>query len=290
MNIYALELNNDIKGISKRKLYIEDLIKQLEKPDIVVLPELALCSYIGNDDIWQYADNDSEDTSKWAIDMAKKYNTYIAVGYLEKSGADYYNSYLIADKHGVYGIVRKSESEFYIFKTGEFPNIIETPIGNIAVGICYDSRRKHLYDNIKDKEISLILFPHGCPSDPKKPNKEQETIDYLCNAYVKAFNVPVVYVNSKGKLGFMLGRTGAMMAKAGFVLNGMSKIYSLSCNKINTSICEAIGISVDLVPQTIKEEITFYGNDIIKGNWLFRKFIMKSDIKAGIRFYNSHLK
>lgn len=39
--------------------------------------------------------------------MAEKYNTYIAVGYLERKNSDYYNSYLIADKEKVYGIVEK---------------------------------------------------------------------------------------------------------------------------------------------------------------------------------------
>ena len=45
MRIFALELDNDIKGIERRKAYIEGLIEKLPKPDIVVLPELAICSY-----------------------------------------------------------------------------------------------------------------------------------------------------------------------------------------------------------------------------------------------------
>ena len=46
MRIYALELNNDIKGIDKRKEYIESLISKLCSPDLIVLPELAICSYM----------------------------------------------------------------------------------------------------------------------------------------------------------------------------------------------------------------------------------------------------
>ena len=38
MRIFALELDNDIKGIERRKAYIEGLIEKLPKPDIVVLP------------------------------------------------------------------------------------------------------------------------------------------------------------------------------------------------------------------------------------------------------------
>ena len=98
MRIYALELNNDIKGIEQRKAYIESLIARLKRPELVVLPELALCSYMGSDAIWKYADENSRETSEWAMKTAEKYNIYIAVGFLEMTKGDIYNSYLIADK------------------------------------------------------------------------------------------------------------------------------------------------------------------------------------------------
>lgn len=288
MRIFALELNNDIKGSKRRKSYIETLIAGLPQPDIVVLPELAVCSYMGSDEVWQYADENSLDTSDWAMNMAAKYNTYIGVGYLEKRGADIYNSYLIADKSKVYGIVRKSEGESYIFKRGDFENIISTPFGEVAVGICYDARRKHIYDKIKDRKISLILFPHGSPSNPDKPDEEKKTNDFFCNAYVNAFNVPVVYVNSVGKMDFMLGRTGKMMMSAGFRLNGHSKIYSKYGSTIETDIDEALGIDVTLKPNARKGNIQFYGNDINRGNFLFRNFVLKPDVKAGIAYYEKN--
>lgn len=53
MNIYSLELDNDIKGISARKQYIETLIAKTIVSDLIVLPELALCSYMGSTDIGQ---------------------------------------------------------------------------------------------------------------------------------------------------------------------------------------------------------------------------------------------
>ncbi len=288
MKIFTLELNNDLKGIDKRKKYIESLISGLSQPDLIVLPELAMCSYIGNDSVWDYSDNDSADTSEWAIEMARKYDTFIATGYLEKQGDEIYNSYLIADKNKVYGNVRKSEGESHIFKRGYFDNIINTPFGNVAVGICYDSRRKHIYNNIKDETISLILFPHGCPADPKKPDYEKATNDYFCNAYAEAFDVPVVYSNSVGKLDLMFGNTGKMMMSAGFKLNGYSKIYCNSGTAIESDLKESIAIDVDLKPKTRKKDIHFYGEDINKGNFLFRQFVIKPDIKRGLKYYEDN--
>ncbi len=64
MRVFALELNNDIKGITERKEYIEQLIRKLPLPELVVLPELALCSYMASQTIWRYADNGGRDTSE----------------------------------------------------------------------------------------------------------------------------------------------------------------------------------------------------------------------------------
>lgn len=290
MRIYALELDNDIQGVEQRKIYIESLIAKLDRPDLVVLPELALCRYIAHEELWEFADEHGQDASEWAMGIANKYDTYVSVGFVEKSEGDIYNSYLIAGKSKIYGIVRKSEGEAYIVKRGNFPNIITTPFGEVAVGICYDARRRYLYENIKDRTISLILFPHGSPSNPKDEKKERATNDFFCNAYKHAFGVPVCYVNSVGDMGFMLGRTGKMMGNAGFRMNGLSKIYCSEGTPIETDILEAIGIDVDLLPQKRKTDIKFYGDDIQRGNFLFRQLVLKSDIKKGIRFYETRKK
>ena len=288
MRIYTLELDNDIKGISERKEYIESLLSKLSKPDLVVLPELALCSYMASQEIWQYADDCGKDASKWAVEMAQKYDTYIGVGYLDKENGDYYNRYLIASKEGVCGTVSKSEGESAVFKRGDFGSIISTPFGNVGVGICFDSRRKPFYDNVKDQELSLILFPHGAPADPTKPETEKKENDARCMLYVEAFGVPVVYVNSKGKLEYMPGMMGAMMAKAGFRMNGYSKIYSSDGKTLEPEIPEAIGAEVELKPERLKKEIRFYGQDILTGNWLFKTLILKPDTAWGVRSYNKN--
>ena len=70
MRVFALELDNDIKGVEERKAYIEGLVSRLPAPDLVVLPELALCSYMASQKIWQYADEGGRDASAWAVGLA----------------------------------------------------------------------------------------------------------------------------------------------------------------------------------------------------------------------------
>lgn len=290
MRIFALELNNDIKGIDKRMIYIESLISKLPNPDLVLLPELAIPSYMPNYKIWEYADESSEMTIRWSMEMAMKYNCFIGVGYADYEKGNYYNRYLIADKNKVYGIITKSEGEAAIFKRGWFDNIIKTPFGNIAIGICYDSRRKHFYENIKHEKLSLIVFPHGSSASSKKKLEEQQDNGYICNTYLKAFGVPVVYINSKGKLEYMPGIMGYLMKLFGFSMNGKSKIYANDGSDIIIKSNEIQGHDVFLSEKTRKKDINFYGKDLIKGNNFFRKTILKIDIKIGISKYKKALK
>lgn len=288
MRIFALELDNDIKGVPRRKEYIEALIGRLPSPELVVLPELALCSYMASQQIWQYADDRGRGTSAWAVQTARKYNTYIGAGYVDKEHGDYFNRYMIAGADGVCGFVSKSEGESAVFKRSDFGKVIATPFGKVAVGICYDSRRRHFYENVKDEELSLILFPHGSPADPEKPEQERRENDARCMLYVNAFCVPVVYVNSKGSLEYMPGKMGAMMKRRGFRMNGMSKIYAHDAVPVPVDLPEAVASEIRLSPKRRVKDIRFHGDDLLPGNWFFKRLILRPDTEAGIRSYEAN--
>ncbi len=70
MRVFALELDNDRKGIEERKQYIEGLLARLPAPELAVLPELALCGYMASQGLWRYADEGGRDTAAWAVEMA----------------------------------------------------------------------------------------------------------------------------------------------------------------------------------------------------------------------------
>ena len=290
VRIFALELNNDIKGLKERMQYIESLISKLPSPDLVLLPELAISSYIPNQKIWEYADHSSKNTSSWTIKIAEKVNTLIGVGYVDYEDGNYYNRYLIADKKQVYGVVTKSEGEAAVFKRGKYNNIIKTPFGNVGVAICYDSRRKYFYESIKNEIISLIVFPHGSPTNPKRDLEETQTNDYFCNLYKDAFKVPVVYVNSVGKLEYMPGIMGRLMKKFKFTMNGKTKIYITEGVKIISDLKESEDYEINISEQKRKKYLIFSGDDLIKGNTFFRHFILKPGIFIGIRRYNQGIK
>ena len=288
MRVFALELDNDRKGVGERKAYIEALIARLPAPELVVLPELALCSYMASQRIWQYADEGGREAAAWAVDMARKYDTAVGVGYLDRENGEYYNRYLIASPEGVCGTVTKSEGEAAVFKRGSFGSVISTPFGEVGVAICYDSRRKHFYDNVKDEALTMILFPHGAPADPAKLKKERRENDLRCGLYAAAFGVPVVYVNSVGALEEMPGKMGEMMAKKGFRMNGGSRIYDAEGRPISTEVKEAVGMEVKIHSKKRIRDIPFHGQDLLPGNFFFRQFVLKPDTAAGIRMYEEN--
>jgi len=285
MRVFALELDNDRKGTEARKAYIEGLIARLPSPELVVLPELSLCSYLADREVWQLADEGGREAKAWAVEIARRYGTYLGLGYLAGEGDDYYNRYLIAGPEGVCGEVSKSEGEAAVFCRGQFPCLISTPFGKVGVAICYDSRRKHFYDCVKDEALSMILFPHASPSDPRKQAKEKRETDLRCTLYASAFGIPVVYANARGALPHMPGKMGDMMRRRGFLLNGGAYIYDSEAKSIEAPIPEARGAEVKIHSKKRIRDIPFHGQDILPGNALFRRFVLRPDTAAGIRAY-----
>ena len=86
----------------------------------------------------------------------------------------------------------------------------------------------------------------------------------------------------------MPGMMGAMMAKAGFQMNGMSRIYAHDMADIDTDISEAVGAEIHLSPKRRTGDIMFHGEDILPGNWLFKNLILRPDTAAGIRSYEKN--
>lgn len=288
MRVFALELNNDIRGLEERKAYIEGLIARLPEPGLVVLPELALCGFIPNQYIWQYADDKGKETTEWALRMAIKYNTYIGVGYADREYQDFYNRYMIAGPKGVCGVVTQSEGVSAVFKRGDFKNTIVTPFGTVAVAVGYDFHREHLYDNIKDEAITMILNPCASPADPNKPEQEHKDNDLRCSLYVSAFDVPVIYINCVGKLDEYPGKVGARMMKAGFRMNGMSRICTEHAVPIETDVAEAVGAELPIHSKRRIKDIPFFDGYLTPGSFFYRKFVIERDIMWAVKYYGKN--
>ena len=57
---------------------------------------------------------------------------------------------------------------------------------------------------------------------------------------------------------------------------------------IGTDVPEAVGAEVKIHSKRRIREIPFFDGDITPGNRLFRTFVLKPDVKAGVKLYGAH--
>ena len=129
-------------------------------------------------------------------------------------------------------------------------------------------------------------MPHAWAMDERYDKEDNIKIKTLITKYNKAFNVPVIFANAVGKVEKMAGITGKLMNPKKYKLRGKSqvavdgKIIKLNKNeKILTFEC-------DIISNKRTNNITFYGQWIDKGSWLFRSVVIPLDVKKGIKMYN----
>ena len=119
---------------------IEEIINECES-SVFVFPELCLSGYdmksVRNNSITK----ESEKFKK-LIEIARKEDCYLVVGFPESKDNKIYNSLAVISSDKVEGIYRKQylagNEENNIFENGDNPLIIETPAGKMGCLICYD--------------------------------------------------------------------------------------------------------------------------------------------------------
>ncbi len=302
MKIAAIQLNNYIGEMVQSFIGAETLIKEAvdEGAKLVALPELSTCGYIPNTDIWSFGEPREGITSKWAREIAKKYQIYVGAGFLECDGFDFYNSYLIANPQGeIDGVIRKKDVEAYCFKSFLDNNIIETEIGRIGIGICADTHKKWFFKKMKKLQPDLIILPHAWATptienkliSKKDITKAEQDLKTLGKIYASNLKVPTMFINSWGKMPTMLGFFGKMMSSDYFSLNGSSAIYlpdgrAFYCQEEENQIT----VDVDLkVPEKVQTTPQFYHGWLHKGSWIIRKIIIPWETISARKFYKKSL-
>lgn len=175
---------------------------------LVLMPELMPSGYMTTEEIWNSAETIDGQSVKWLLSIAKRFRIYLGFSFLEAEGEDFYNSFVLASPEGkLMGRVRKNPPasiEAYFYKAGSDPHVIETEIGRIGVGICYENL---LYDQmcfLHGENVDLVLSPAaaGRPK-PFIPGDVKRFENMLINGraiFAKTLGVPVVVANRVGPL------------------------------------------------------------------------------------------
>jgi len=124
---------------------VRRLLDSIEHINLLVLPELAFSGYdfLDRAEAMRYAEDPQDGaTAHFLRGLAYEKNAYIVAGYPERGADAPYNAAMLITPQGDVHNYRKIHlfnREQEIFLPGDAPApVIETPLGNIGVMICFD--------------------------------------------------------------------------------------------------------------------------------------------------------
>lgn len=177
---------------------------------LVLFPEFMPQGYLLTPALWDSAEAFDGPTTRWLSDTARRLGIYLGTSFLEARDGHFLNTFALADPSGnIAGTVRKrnpSMWEAYFFKGERGNPYIDTDLGRIGVGICFDNHTHELASAIQQSNIDLMLMPHSycTPTQPTKLTS-QEDIDRLndrpglvARLYNEWFGIPVLMGNKSG--------------------------------------------------------------------------------------------
>ena len=144
--IGLIQMHSKMKDVEGN---VKELIKRIEevglqKPDLIVAPELALTGWLFKIEDWLAVAQTIPGPATEEVGLAaKKANAYVIFGLVEKSGNDIYNSVsVVGPKGNLVARYRKTHLwsfEHNIFKPGEELCLVDIEFGIVGVTICYDA-------------------------------------------------------------------------------------------------------------------------------------------------------
>jgi N-carbamoylputrescine amidase len=294
----ALKLGKVEENIRHATSLIEHAAAQGAK--LIVLPEMCMTGYAMTKQLWGLAEPAGGPIEQWMGNISKRLGIYLGAGLVEAEGEDFYNTFLITGPDGkVAGRVRKTQTEYIIFKAGELSShVIDTAIGRIGVGICADTHKVFLPRLMQERDVDILLMPHAWPAPYKtsKIIKEKDITDTNENArsyamlFAKMLGVPVIFVNHIGPLegGRWAGILGGLIDAEHFQYAGNSTIVDSDLAVKAQAEQDERVIVADITldaSRKLKGEIPDHGGWTHPGDAIMRNVILPIEISRGKLIY-----
>lgn len=213
LKVAAVQLRCEPLRTIENLAHAERLVEQAaaQGAELVLLPELMPGGYILTEEIWSTAEKPEGQSVAWLKRTANRLGVYLGMSYAEVEGSDFYNSFVLATPQGnIAGRVRKSPPasvEAYFFRAGADPHFIDTEIGRIGVGICYENLLYARMAALYEASVDIVLQPTaaGTPT-PAFPMRRKDSAAFDCMLkgstafYAQALGVPIVMTNRCGPL------------------------------------------------------------------------------------------
>ncbi|MDI6830046.1 MAG: carbon-nitrogen hydrolase family protein [Actinomycetota bacterium] len=176
---------------------------------LVLLPEFMPTGYIFSREIWDAAEPGEGATVRWLRDTSRRLGIWLGTSYLEAEGEHFYNSFVLTDPRGEEaGRVRKRTpacAEAYFTRGQDGPHCMDTALGRIGVGICYENQLAYLPRMMCAQDPDILLMPHSAPSPMPNPFFPagavagfNRLLEEMAPFYAAMLGVPAVFANKCG--------------------------------------------------------------------------------------------
>lgn len=195
-------------NLKKATIFAEQALK--ENAQIVLFPELMPTGYMMSEKIWDSAEPKEGSTVMWLRKTSKKLKLWMGTSFLEADGEDFFNTFVLTNPDGKDMIhVRKqtpAAMESYFFRGIKGNHSVDTELGKIGIGICYEGMRSY-WSNLMQQDLpDLILMPLCAPTLTKNYYTSEKNIEDYINLIknnpqkiAQKFGIPVVMANKCGE-------------------------------------------------------------------------------------------
>ena len=189
----------------------KDLVQQASEAGakLVALPELFSGGYWLCEQAWDTAEPQDGPTEAWLRETARLHGIYLGGSYLQARGEDFFNLFALATPTGqIAGRVPKQQAasvEAYLYRGQESSHIIDTDLGRVGIGICYDNAFRFVPDALiaGDADIAVMSFSAPTPQQTwyyrrKQAEAFRASFRHGAQNYARMLGIPAIQVNKSG--------------------------------------------------------------------------------------------
>jgi N-carbamoylputrescine amidase len=177
---------------------------------LIALPELFSGGYCLSEQAWDMAEPQDGPTESWLRETAHRLGIYLGGSYLQVRGEDFFNVFALATPAGkIDGRVPKQQAasiEAYLFRGEQSSHVIETDLGRVGVGICYDNVFRFTADAMMAGNADIAVMPFSAPTPqqtwyygPKRAKAFLASYRHGAQNYARMLGIPAVQVNKSGQ-------------------------------------------------------------------------------------------
>lgn len=165
LTLAAIQMRSEPLQLERNLAHAETLVEQAARQGakLVLLPELMPGGYRLTEEIQHTARPFDGAVTEWLAGLARRLDIHLGTTFLEQDGADFYNTFALATPAGrIAGRVRKAPAasvEAYFYRAGDDAHHIDTDLGRIGVGICYENLLHERLLGLHRARVDLVLQP-----------------------------------------------------------------------------------------------------------------------------------